>query len=45
MALQKLQMPKKMSSGSLFGDSTELTNIEIELDNLPEYSKKRDFRT
>ena len=29
-----------MSSGSLFGDSTELTNIEIELDNLPEYSKK-----
>ena len=32
--------PKKMSSGSLFGDSTELANIEIELDNLPEYSKK-----
>ncbi len=36
----KASNAKKMSSGSLFGDSTELTNIEIELDNLPEYSKK-----
>ena len=29
-----------MSTGSLFGDSDELTKIEIELDNLPEYSPK-----
>ena len=36
----KASNAKKMSSGSLFGDSTELTSIEIELDNLPEYSKK-----
>ena len=36
----KASNAKKMSSSSLFGDSTELTSIEIELDNLPEYSKK-----
>ena len=29
-----------MSTGSLFGDSDELTKIDVELDNLPEYSPK-----
>ena len=36
----KASNAKKMSTGSLFGDSDELTKIEIELDNLPEYSPK-----
>ena len=33
-----------MSPGSLFGDSDELTKkIDVELDNLPEYSPKELF--
>ena len=36
----KASNAKKMSTGSLFGDSDELTKIDVELDNLPEYSPK-----
>ncbi len=31
---------KKMATGSLFGDSEELTRVEIELEHLEEYSSK-----
>ncbi len=31
---------KKMATGSLFGDSDELTRIEIELEDLPEFDAK-----
>jgi DNA polymerase-3 subunit alpha len=31
---------KKMATGSLFGDSDELTKVQIELEHLPEYENK-----
>ncbi|MDX4049386.1 DNA polymerase III subunit alpha [Aliarcobacter skirrowii] len=39
-ATNKASSAKKMAFGSLFGDSSELTTIDIELDRLPEYSQK-----
>ena len=39
-ATNKASSAKKLAFGSLFGDSEELTTIDIELDHLPEYSKK-----
>merc|ERR1711879_131768 len=36
----KAMLAKKMSTGSLFGDSEELTRVEIELEELPEYDQK-----
>ncbi|MDX4027004.1 DNA polymerase III subunit alpha [Aliarcobacter skirrowii] len=39
-ATNKASSAKKMAFGSLFGDSSELTTIDIELERLPEYSQK-----
>ena len=36
----KAAVAKKMATGSLFGDSDELTKIEIELEHLPEFEAK-----
>ena len=36
----KASNAKKMATGSLFGDSEELTKIDIDLDNLEEFSQK-----
>jgi DNA polymerase III subunit alpha len=36
----KAALAKKMATGSLFGDSDELTKIDIELEHLPEFSDK-----
>ena len=36
----KAAQAKKMATGSLFGDSDELTKIDIELEHLPEFSDK-----
>ncbi|WP_368030270.1 DNA polymerase III subunit alpha [Arcobacter sp. s6] len=36
----KAAQAKKMATGSLFGDSDELTKIDIELEHLPEYDAK-----
>ena len=36
----KAAVAKKMATGSLFGDSDELTKIEIELEHLPEFEPK-----
>ena len=36
----KVALAKKMATGSLFGDSQELTTVEITLENMPEYSSK-----
>lgn len=36
----KAMQAKKMATGSLFGDSEELTRIELELEHLPEYDSK-----
>lgn len=36
----KASNAKKMATGSLFGDSEEITKIEINLDNIDEFSKK-----
>jgi DNA polymerase III subunit alpha len=36
----KVAQAKKMATGSLFGDSQELTTVEITLENMPEYSSK-----
>jgi DNA polymerase-3 subunit alpha len=36
----KAMQAKKMSTGSLFGDSEELTRVEIELEHLPEFEPK-----
>lgn len=36
----KAAVAKKMATGSLFGDSDELTKIDIELEHLPEYNAK-----
>lgn len=36
----KAAIAKKMAVGSLFGDSEELTKIEIELEHLPEFEAK-----
>jgi DNA polymerase III subunit alpha len=36
----KAAQAKKMAVGSLFGDSDELTKIDIELDHLPEFDPK-----
>ncbi len=36
----KVALAKKMATGSLFGDSQELTTVEITLDHMPEYSSK-----
>lgn len=36
----KASNAKKMATGSLFGDSEEITKIEIKLDNIDEFSKK-----
>ena len=36
----KAAIAKKMATGSLFGDSDELTKIDIELEHLPEYNAK-----
>ncbi len=36
----KAMLAKKMSTGSLFGDSEELTRVEIELEHLPEFEPK-----
>ena len=36
----KAAQAKKMAVGSLFGDSDELTKIDIELDHLPEFDAK-----
>ena len=38
--VQKAMQAKKMATGSLFGDSEELTRIEIELEHLEEFSSK-----
>ena len=38
--VQKAAQAKKMATGSLFGDSEELTRVEIELENLEEYDSK-----
>ncbi|TLS72591.1 DNA polymerase III subunit alpha [Aliarcobacter thereius] len=39
-ATNKASSAKKLAFGSLFGDSEELTTIDVVLDHLPEYSKK-----
>jgi len=36
----KASNAKKMATGSLFGNSEELTKIKIDLENLPEFSQK-----
>ena len=36
----KAAVAKKMATGSLFGDSDELTKIDIELEHLPEFEAK-----
>lgn len=36
----KAALAKKMATGSLFGDSDELTKIDIELEHLPEFEAK-----
>ena len=36
----KAATAKKMATGSLFGDSDELTKVDIELEQLPEYESK-----
>ncbi|MDX9901152.1 MAG: DNA polymerase III subunit alpha [Aliarcobacter sp.] len=36
----KAAIAKKMATGSLFGDSDELTKIDIELEHLPEFEAK-----
>lgn len=36
----KVALAKKMATGSLFGDSQELTTVEITLDHMPEYTSK-----
>jgi DNA polymerase-3 subunit alpha len=36
----KVALAKKMATGSLFGDSQELTTVEITLEHMPEYSSK-----
>jgi DNA polymerase-3 subunit alpha len=36
----KAAVAKKMATGSLFGDSDELTKIDIELEHLPEFEPK-----
>jgi DNA polymerase-3 subunit alpha len=36
----KVALAKKMATGSLFGDSQELTTVEITLENMPEYTAK-----
>ena len=36
----KAALAKKMATGSLFGDSDELTKIDIELEHLPEFDAK-----
>ncbi len=38
--VQKAMQAKKLATGSLFGDSEELTRIEIELDHLEDFSPK-----
>ncbi len=39
-ASNKSSQAKKMATGSLFGDSAELTTIDVELEHLPEFSQK-----
>jgi len=39
-SVAKASLAKKMATGSLFGDSKELTTIELELEHLPEFSQK-----
>lgn len=39
-AVSNVAKAKKMATGSLFGDSEELTRVEIELDELPEFDNK-----
>ncbi|RXK11516.1 DNA polymerase III subunit alpha [Halarcobacter mediterraneus] len=36
----KAMTAKKMATGSLFGDSEELTRVELDLEHLPEYEAK-----
>jgi DNA polymerase-3 subunit alpha len=36
----KAALARKMATGSLFGDSQELTSVEITLEKMPEYSSK-----
>lgn len=36
----KVALARKMATGSLFGDSQELTTVEITLENMPEYNSK-----
>ncbi|RXJ89531.1 DNA polymerase III subunit alpha [Arcobacter sp. CECT 8983] len=38
--VSKAMTAKKMATGSLFGDSEELTRIELDLEHLPEYEPK-----
>ncbi|CAI8207517.1 MAG: DNA polymerase III subunit alpha [Sulfurovum sp.] len=38
--VQKAMQAKKMATGSLFGDSEELTRVEVQLEELEEYDQK-----